>query len=65
MYLKWKEECMFGEKRKEKINILLQKNTNLITTISELKQEVTLLNYKLEGMTKSVHILNYGSDTLN
>lgn len=31
---KWKEEFMIEEKQKEKINVLLQEKTNLITIIS-------------------------------
>lgn len=47
-----------------KINVLLQDKENLIPTILELKEEVTLLISNLEGMIKSVLMLNRGFDIL-
>lgn len=64
MYLTWKEECISGEKQRVKVKIMLQDKDNLATIISNLKEEVDHLNYKLEGMTKSIRMLNYGSETL-
>lgn len=33
--------------------------------MSHLRKETTLLNFKLNGMTNLVHMLNYGSKTLD
>lgn len=44
---------------------MLQDKVHLITTISDLKEEVDNLNSKLEGMTKSARMLNSCSKTLN
>lgn len=64
-HLKWKYEFIYGEKQKANINVLLQDKANLITTITGLKKEVKNLNSKLEDMIKSVHVLSFGSDTLD
>lgn len=55
---------MSGEKQKSYIVILLQEKSNLTKITVDLREEVTLLNSKLKGMTKSVHMLNCGSEIL-
>lgn len=51
LYIKREESCMVREKHKKTISTLLQKKEKLISTIIGLKEEVTLLKYKLEIMT--------------
>lgn len=53
------------EKNKRQKKVLLQEKTNFITTILNMKEIVTLLNSKLEGIAKSVRMLNFGFDTLD
>lgn len=44
---------------------MLQDKVHITITISNLKGEVNNLNSKLEeGMTKSIHMLSFGSETL-
>lgn len=44
---------------------MLQEKAHLTTIIFELKKENDHLNFKLEGMIKSVCILNFGFENLN
>lgn len=55
---------MYGEKQKSHIVILLQEKYNLTKINANLQEEVTLLNSKLEAMTKSICMLNCGSEIL-
>ncbi|XP_050895373.1 uncharacterized protein LOC127101991 [Lathyrus oleraceus] len=57
--------CKIGEKQKRIIAQLQDGKENLLSTISGLKDEVTLLNYKLENMTKLIRMLNNGSGMLD
>lgn len=65
LYLKWITECKARNNQKEKFEVLFQDKACLMTTISDLNEEVHYLNSKLEGMTKFVCMLNYGSETLD
>ena len=65
LYTKWKESCMVGEKQKKTISALLQEKEKLISINNRLKEEVTLLNSKLENMIKFVRMLNNGSNMLD
>lgn len=59
------EVCKIGEKHKRIIAQLQVEKENLLSIISSLKDEVTIFNSKLENMTKSVRMLNNGSDMLD
>lgn len=59
------KKIVYSQKQGVKINILLKELANLVITIIQLKEEFDHRDSKLEGMTKSVHMLNYGSDTLD
>lgn len=50
---------------KTQINILFQEKANLTKIIYALREEFTLLNSKLEGITKSVRMLNHGYEILD
>lgn len=65
LYVKGKEEYMASEKQKSHINKLLKDKDNLTKISVDLRVEVTLLNSKLEGMTKSTRMHNYGSNTFD
>lgn len=56
---------MSGDKQKSQINILLQEKSNLTKIISDVREEITLLNSKLDGITKSVCMLNCICEILN
>ncbi|XP_050895145.1 uncharacterized protein LOC127101741 [Lathyrus oleraceus] len=54
-----------GEKKKRIIAQLQAEKEKLLSTVTVLENEVTLLNSKLENMTKSVRRLNNGSIMLD
>lgn len=56
---------MTSEKHKSQINILLQDKANVTKSYIDLREGVTLMNSKLEGMTKLVCMLNYGYEILD
>src|SRR4051812_35927638 len=58
------EVCQQGEKQRKYIAQLEADNKELNETISELNDEVILLQSKLDQMTKSVKMLNNGTDML-
>ncbi|PNX91973.1 gag-protease polyprotein [Trifolium pratense] len=58
------EVCRTNEKQKKVIDVLQAEKTSHLKKISELNDEVILLNSKLEHMSKQVRMLNSGTDTL-
>ncbi|XP_050896014.1 uncharacterized protein LOC127102712 [Lathyrus oleraceus] len=58
------EVCLLGEKQKKIISQLQAEKEGFQFTISELQNEVILLSSKLNNMTKSVRMLNKGSNML-
>lgn len=64
LYLKWNYESNADGKKNEIIEAILQEKNHLMLTISELKEEVNHLTFKLECMTKFVQVLNSGTETL-
>src|SRR4051812_48024671 len=58
------EVCQQGEKQKKYIAQLEANNKELNETISELNGEIILLQSKLDQMSKSVKMLNSGTDML-
>src|SRR3954467_15056421 len=58
------EVCQQGEKQKKYIAQLEADNKELNATISELNDEIILLQSKLDQMSKSVKMLNNGTDML-
>lgn len=58
MYKKWQETCKYGEKLEKTVNNLVIEKKRLQVTNNNLQEEVTLLKSRLEGMTKSVCMLN-------
>ncbi|MCI08529.1 gag-protease polyprotein [Trifolium medium] len=63
-YAKSEEICLEGEEQKKIIARLQIEKGKLLSTIPDLKDEVTLLTSKLDNMTKCVRMLNNGSDML-
>lgn len=53
------------DNHKQNINGLLQEKVKQTPTISNMEEEVALLNSELENMTKSICMLNNGSDMLD
>lgn len=51
-------------RKRERIEALIYDKTRLMLTISKLKEEVDHMNSKLEGMSKSIRMLNSGTDDL-
>lgn len=66
LYVKCEEICQVEVKHKKKIiaNLRIEKE-KLLSTIYGFQNEVTLLTSKLYNMTKSVRMLNNGSDMLD
>jgi len=61
----WEEACNLVEKQKKTINGFCLENEKLMLIITGLQEENTLLNSKFENMTKSVRMLNNGSNVLD
>lgn len=55
LYLQWKEECYLVRKKEFKLALYF-KTRKILSQLSELKEE---------GMTKSIHMLNCGSEILD
>lgn len=47
LYSQWKESCMVGEKQKKTMSALLLEKEKLVSTITGLEEEITLLNSQL------------------
>jgi hypothetical protein len=58
------EVCIQGEKQKKLIKELEAEKKKHLTVIDGLNGEITLLTSKLDQMTKSIRMLNKGTDTL-
>ena len=56
--------CIQGEKQKKLIKELEAEKQKHLTIIDGLNGEISLLTSKLEQMTKSIRMLNKGTDTL-
>lgn len=65
LYVKWEEACIMGERLKKTVSHLSQEKEELLNSNIKLREEVTLLNSQLEGMTKSIRMLNSGSNILD
>jgi hypothetical protein len=63
MTTKWEESCPLVEEQKRIIKGLIQEQ--LISIVTHLEEEVTLLKSKLTNITKTVRMLNKGSDILD
>lgn len=59
------EVCLLGEKHKKIISQLQAEKEGFQFTIFDLQNEVILLSSKLNNMTKTVRILNKGSNMLD
>ena len=57
--------CQDGEKYKKIISQLKDEQQEHLQTISKLENEVTVLKSDLDKMSKSVRMINSGSDTLD
>lgn len=69
-YVTWiltrsEEVCLLGEKQKKIISQLQAEKEGFQFTVSELQNEVIFLSSKLNSMTKSVIMLNKGSNMLD
>jgi hypothetical protein len=58
------EVCKISEKQKKTIALLQAEKSKLLSTISDLNEEVVLLDSKLEHLKKQVRMMNKGTDTL-
>jgi uncharacterized protein YpuA (DUF1002 family) len=58
------EVCRTNEKQKKLIAELQAEKVSHIAKISELNNEVTFLNSKLESTMKTISMMNPGTDTL-
>ncbi|KAI5390946.1 hypothetical protein KIW84_075988 [Lathyrus oleraceus] len=65
LYVRIEEVCKTREEHKRIIAQLQVEKEKLLSTVTDLKNEVTLLSSKLENMTNSIRMLNNGSDMLN
>jgi len=65
LYARSEEVCKIWEKQKRIIAQLQLEKEKLLCSISGFQNEVNLLSSKLENMTKSIRMLNNGSDMLD
>ena len=65
LHTKWVEESQVLDKQSALIQALTEDKTRLLQTIVDLKHEVSCLNGELDQMTKSVRMLNSGTDSLD
>ncbi|XP_050875764.1 uncharacterized protein LOC127079425 [Lathyrus oleraceus] len=63
--LRNEEVCKLGEDQKKTIAQLQAEKVEHLSIISVLKEEVVLLNSRIDNMTKSVRMLNNSSDVLD
>lgn len=64
LYTKWGKACSTVEKHNETINGIQNVKENLVSTTTDIEEEVTLLKSKLENMKKFVRMLKNGIDML-
>lgn len=57
--------CKTWKEHNKIIAQLQAEKEKLLSTVTDLENEVTLLSYKLENMTKSINFLKNGSDMLD
>lgn len=65
MHTKWKKACITVEQQKKTTSAIHIEKEKLVSTITCFEEEVTVLNSKLEHMTKFVCMLNIGYDMLD
>lgn len=65
LHTKWVEESQVLDKQSALILSLTEDKTRLLETIIDLKREISRLNGELDQMTKSVRMLNSGTDSLD
>ena len=65
LHLKSEADQKTIEKQKNAILKLRTKNEELLSVISELKNEVTLKTFKLDSMIKNIRMLNNGTSMLD
>jgi predicted RNase H-like nuclease (RuvC/YqgF family) len=61
---KWEQSCQVIEQQEKIIKKIAQEKEKLTSTTTSSKEEVTLLKSKLTNMTKSVRMLNKGTNML-
>ncbi|XP_057445983.1 uncharacterized protein LOC130738093 [Lotus japonicus] len=62
LFNNWKEACEKGKKLEGVVKDLEIEKQNLLIINGKLQEEVIVLNSKIEGMIKSVRMLNKGTD---
>src|ERR1044072_5227009 len=65
MYVKLGEASTLVAKQKKTISNLIHEKEKLLNINAELQEEMSLLKSKLEGMNKSLRMLNNGSNVLD
>lgn len=65
MHREWEEAYLTLENHKKTIGVFQKEKEKLVSTITGLEEEVTLIDSKLKNMTKFMHMLNNGSNILN
>ncbi|XP_057432974.1 uncharacterized protein LOC130725802 [Lotus japonicus] len=59
---KWHEACDYGKKLNSTVKKLRKEKQDLLSINNNLQEEVSVLKSKIEGMIKSVRMLNNGTD---
>lgn len=65
LHIKWEESYLTKKKHKKTINYLLQEKEKLLSTITGLEEDVTLLNSKLRYFTISKSVMDNDSNMVD
>ncbi|XP_057452263.1 uncharacterized protein LOC130744085 [Lotus japonicus] len=65
LFNNWKDACEKGKKLEGTVKDLEIEKQNLLIVNDNLQEEVTVLKSKIEGMIKSVRMLNKGTDVFD
>ena len=60
LYTKQEEAGLTMKNQQETISVFQKENKELVSTITNLEEEVSFINSKINNMTKYVHMLNNG-----
>lgn len=65
LYTKWEEAYMIVKNRHQTISVFYKEKEDLVSTITDLEEEVSFLNSKMDNTIKYVSMLKNGSIVLD
>lgn len=64
LLIEWKDYRIKEENKNKIMSVFLREKEKILSTITWLEEEVKLLNFKLENMSESVHMMTNSSKIL-